>query len=309
MFVPGWHRGDGVRLPRDSWIVGTVAEEPAGSTRIPFNHGLNHLLLVAGVSGSGKSTFIADLQRRRLHPQIASALAPDVSSWNFRPSRESTLLRRWLGGPGTAPPRGQIFHCEITEPFGWEATGVEQRPRFYPVGEDVLLKQHLAAAKQISVVVVRASPDRLVRQLSERSALLHVPGLLRRFFRPLAPALMYLEGALPSFVVAKFGKIMGRRWQHRSQIRDRNARLVGLYAEPGAVDAIYRDWIQSLLRETGRRINGRIVYVEPAEGKGTWRFRLARDPHLAAAARLPNSRRKGAPAGSICARLLPQTNA
>jgi hypothetical protein len=120
---------------------------------------------------------------------------------------------------------------------------------------------------------------------------------------------MYLEGALPSFVVAKFGKIMGRRWRHRSQIRVRNARLVALYAEPGAVDAIYRDWIQSLLLEAGHRIKGRIVYVEPTEDKGAWRFRLVRDPHLAAGTRLPTLRRKRATAGSIGVRLLPQHNA
>jgi hypothetical protein len=244
--------------------------------RIAYDYSIRHLLLVIGVSGSGKSTFINALMHRRLSSEITSALPHDVGSWILlgRPPRE---LRNLLSR-GAAATRGQIMHYEITMAFKPKRVdGVpEPAPRLYSVSEDDVLKRRLAAAEEISVIVVGAPSGQLIRQLATRSILVHVPPFLRPVARLLAAPLLRLDGALPRWFTVTAGRILGGRWQQRSRIRERNEQLIALYAEQGALETIYRHWMASLMAECGGRIKRPVLCIEPMlDGAAHGTFRLA----------------------------------
>jgi len=74
--------------------------------------------------------------------------------------------------------------------------------------------------------------------------------------------------------------MLGRRWRHRSNTRERHARLLELYAEEGVLDSIYRHWEASLEKECGGRLKKPVLFVEPTLGSQNGKaFRLlaARD--------------------------------
>lgn len=145
------------------------------------------------------------------------------------------------------------------------AIDLDLRPEL--VGEDATLNRQLACADQIYIVVVGAPVGQLIEQLTNRSILLHVPVALRSIAGPLAPSLRRLESVLPHWVSAHSGKLLGRRWKHRSAMREINDYLAALYAKPGAVEAIYRHWMTTQMNVCGSRISGPVLYVEPMSGR------------------------------------------
>lgn len=259
--------------PREAAPSPAVVADRKRRNRIGFDPNLKNLLIVAGVSGAGKSTFIDELVGKRLPPEIASALPPDAADWNVVHAPAPHPLIAKLRRRRTA--RGQILHHEITTLFRPELTdAVHSAPRACSVGEDTLLQRRLAAAESIHLVIVGGPASQIIRQLSLRSVLLHVPSTLRSAAAPLAPLLQRLESALPQRITDNASKL-GRRWRHRSAVRARYDELIALYSEPGALDALYEYWIDTLLDECGARIKGSVVHVEPATGVGRAAFRLA----------------------------------
>jgi len=225
--------------------------------RIDFDKSIKNVVIVAGVSGSGKSTFIKHLQSASLPAAIAAHLPADVSDWQFVGGRAPTR-----GGRPGARPSGQILHYEITAAFnGLPACNGSVIGQFSAC-EDIRLMHRLMGAEKIHLVVIGAPPDQIARQLACRSVLLHVPSPLRPLLARVAGALHRADVRIqgPARVLARF---LGRRWRHRSAIRERNNRLIELYRRPGAVDEIYADWTATLQETWGRRIVGPVLHVEP----------------------------------------------
>ena len=216
------------------------------------------LLVVAGVSGSGKSTFIGQLRRNRLGRGITSALPADVAGWGN--AENNPRLFDFLGVGRS--PGGRIIHHEITHAF---QPYLEHRI-LLGTHPDERLERLLDQSRQISIVIVGAPTTRLVHQLSVRSILLHVPAYLRPLVEWCGPTLQRIEKALPIWITANAGRFLGRRWRHRSRMRERNDKLLELYAKQGAVEAIYRHWADALLEKWGDRIKRPVLYVEPSDG-------------------------------------------
>jgi hypothetical protein len=245
--------------------------------KIPFDYSLKHLLLVAGVSGCGKSTLINELSRGGAAPEILSALPGDIATWSRASSPKSRRLRHAPADPARKP-RGQLLHYEITETFEDSRTDAAPKPALplYSVEEDVALQSMLSAAEQIYVVIVRTPRKQLIRQLSDRSALIHLPVHVREKASRFAPIIERLEKALPNWMSANACRVMGRRWAHRSRIRERNERLCKLYSRDGALDAIHHHWETSLKKACGNRLQQPFLYVEPGPRTASRKtFRLA----------------------------------
>lgn len=247
--------------------------------KIPFDYSLKQLLLVAGVSGCGKSTLINELSRGGAAPEIPSALPEDIATWSRASSPKSRQLRNVPTDPARKS-RGQILHYEITETFGENRASA--LPPLYSVEDDAALQNMSAAAEQIYVVIVRTPRKQLIRQLSDRSALIHLPVRVREKASRFAPMIERLEKALPDWMSANAGRVMGRRWTHRSRIRERNERLCKLYSPDGALDAIHHHWETSLKKACGDRLQQPFLYVEPGPRVASRKtFRLAAGTHLA----------------------------
>jgi hypothetical protein len=245
--------------------------------KIPFDYSLKQLLLIAGVSGCGKSTLINELSRGGAAPEILAALPKDISTWSRASSPRSRRLRNVSANPARKP-RGQILHYEITETFGERpASGVPTSGLvLYSVEDDAELQSMLAAAEQIYVVIVRTPRKQLIRQLSDRSVLIHLPVRVREKASRFAPMIERLEKALPDWLSANAGRVMGRRWAHRARIRERNERLCKLYSPDGALDTIHEHWETSLKKACGDRLQQPFLYVEPGPRAASRKtFRLA----------------------------------
>jgi energy-coupling factor transporter ATP-binding protein EcfA2 len=246
------------------------------ASRTSFNFSQKHLLLVAGVSGSGKSTFIREFLRGTLPPDLRSALPSDADRWTHAFGRESRWFLR--GGRFSERPRGQILHQEITESYrSKQCIESTQKPaQIYRAEESPQLLKRIAAAEAIYLVIVRPTQQTLIRQLGERTAVLHFPPIARAGAARFVPQIQWVERVLPAWITVNAAKMFGRRWAHRARIRGANDNLCDLYAQPDAVEAIYRHWEASLFALCGEKIATPVVYVEPAgEGDRTKAFRLA----------------------------------
>ena len=252
------------------------ATRGAMKQRLPFDFDRKHLLLVAGVSGAGKSTFIAALKRGTLPPEIQRALPADARSWRVALSRDR---RGRIFGRGNEPaPRGQILHHEITQPYrSGQRRGVQGKPaRIYRVEDSPKLVERVGAAERVYVVIIHAPKETLVRQLSERTAVVHFPLIARSRAGRYAQQIQRVERALPNWLTANAAKVLGRAWARRAHMRSVNERLTNLYAEPGAVEDLHRTWEASLHEVCGSKLAAPFLYVEPAAGQRSAKtFRLA----------------------------------
>ena len=235
--------------------------------RKPYDYSLRHLLLICGVSGSGKSTLISELKPRTLAREILSNLPEDAWTWPVVSSKEPRWLRP-LFDRQLEKPRGQILHYDMTITYNPKRIDgvLEPAPRLYSVDDDENFKRQLAAAEEIHVLIIRTSRSQLIQQLSARSILMHVPAFARSKASRYVAHMQRLESALPNWVTDRASRMLGRRWRHRSNTRERHARLLELYAEEGVLDSIYRHWEASLAKECCGRLKEPVLYVEPTLG-------------------------------------------
>ncbi|MFT3731058.1 MAG: hypothetical protein QM780_06475 [Hyphomicrobium sp.] len=233
------------------------------ANRLPFDESQKHLLLVAGVSGSGKSTFIRELLRGNLGPEIKAALPSSARQWNNVLGRERPRWRPFSHGD-CDKPRGQILHFEITEGYRREQQTGSAGKGLLPYGAHELpaLLKRIAAVEKIHVVIVRPPRETIIRQLTERTAVLHLPVAVRALAARFAPQIRALEKALPNWMTANAAKVLGRSWAHRARVRSVNDRLCDLYAQPNAVERLYQHWEASLQALCADKIAAPFVYVE-----------------------------------------------
>jgi hypothetical protein len=137
------------------------------TNRFAFDKTLKRLMLVGGLSCSGKTTFIRALSQRTLPQRVLSALPDDAPIW--------PLVWGKRKGHGALPVRpesatGQVVHCDLTCLYIPEMRLL--RPNAMTFGEDdAAFKQWLAAADEIFVVIIRTPQHQLLRNVSLRPAM------------------------------------------------------------------------------------------------------------------------------------------
>jgi hypothetical protein len=240
------------------------------SRRIPFDPKIKNLLVIAGLSGSGKSTFIRHLLRRRLQADVMNALPADIHNWQHAFGRPRRIVPRFR--KRSCKCSGQIYHYDITTSSAYRQALREVRE---PHHEEELLHGILDAAENVRIVVIKPPKEQLIRQLSSRAAVVHLPAPLRPLASRAGPLMLTLEKRIPAGLKSTTGQL-GLRWAQRSRVRDSNFRNCEFYSRDGAIEAVHADWEQSICRKIGRKLSGPLTYVEPApNGIGRRYFRLA----------------------------------
>ena len=236
---------------------------------IHFDPHLKELLLVAGLSCSGKSTLINQLKSGALAQEITCALPKRAREWPVVTGKVPGRFKGFLNR-SRSQPTGQIMHCDITGAyFPGAAMAVS---RNYSKDDEVFCEQ-LASAATVHVVVVRTPRECLIGQVVTRSILLHVPPLIRARAARYVPQLVRLERILPASS-ANAAQGLSRRWRHRAEIRDAHSRLLARYAEAGDLKKIYDHWEDWLARKCADKKLFEVLYVEPqCQGVATG-FRL-----------------------------------
>jgi hypothetical protein len=227
-----------VSLPRRRLRI-----SPASDFRIA------RLLVVSGPSGSGKSTFLRQLASGRLPPELMAALPRGAGHWpetNGFGIRGRTRLSR--DAQGGRILEGVVLHYDITRIVDTLIEGYADDPTL--LGLDL--------ADTISVVLIRAPAERLIRQLGQKRP---DPG-------GLSAALKGLERRVRLALRPK------RRPVYReTAFQERREGLARLYREPGFLDACYERWEVFLEQTVGPRLKPPILHIEPA-GDGPPAFRL-----------------------------------
>jgi hypothetical protein len=240
------------------------------SNRIPFDPEIKNLLIIAGLSGCGKSTFIRQLLRRRLPRDVMRALPADIHNWQHTMGRIRRIAPRF--GSRSRKCSGQIFHYDMTTSTAYRQSFGEVREPHY---DEKVLNGMLDAAENIRIVLIKPSKEQLIRQLSSRAAVVHLPPPLRPFASRAGPLMLMLEKRIPPGVKSATDRL-GLRWAQRSKVRNTNFRNCEFYSRDGAIEAVHVNWERSIAQRLGRKLSAPLTYIEPApDGIGRRHFRLA----------------------------------
>jgi dephospho-CoA kinase len=230
-----------------------------------------NLLLVTGVSGSGKTTFIDTLHGGKLAPDILALLHPETQKWREMFGRNRRLSRREI-----VDDTGVVLHHEITRPFRTRTVqGGEDEPRsHYAIDETPWLGPALRNARNIYVVIVRPSASVLIQQLGRRNAVVHCPRRIRSRAERHASIVRSIEESIPDWV--KNNRLISPKWALRELQREINTRLCEFYGRPHFLDSLYSNWEATIREFCGDRINASsILQVEPVSSFGEKAFRIA----------------------------------
>jgi hypothetical protein len=240
------------------------------SRRIPFNPEVKNLLIIAGLSGCGKSTFIRHLRRRRLPLDVMRALPADIHNWQHAFGRMRRIAPHF--GKRSRTCSGQFLHYDMTTSTAYRRSFGEVRESHY---DEKVLNGMLDAAESVRIVVIKPPKDQLIRQLSSRAAVVHLPPPLRPFASRVGPLMLKLEKRIPAGVKSTT-TWLGLRWAQRSKVRNSNFRNCEFYSRDGAIEAVHVAWEQSIYQRIGRKLSAPPTYIEPApDGIGRRHFRLA----------------------------------
>jgi len=235
-----------------------------------FDHTVPNLLVVAAVSGSGKSTFIQNLKARRLPPEILEALPEDCSNW-VAIDKQVPRWQRFLGR--REPAAGQVRECDVTYMWARQKENEAMEGTEFSIEQVPELSQQLQVSRNIFAVMIWTPQSQLVEQLAKRSVLSRLPPFLRKVGVPAADFLLRLESMLPEALPTYADKFLGRKWRKRTAIRQCDSKLLRLYSRGGIVNEIQRQFEKSLRDACGPRARA-ILHIEPSH---YCRFRLIRD--------------------------------
>jgi hypothetical protein len=240
---------------------------PGPGSRYEFDPEIKALLVVAGLSGCGKSTFIRQLRRRRIPSDIARLLPADVHAWQHifgKKSWKDRLLRRQR-----AKPCGQIFHFDMTTSTAYRLalsraglSDCERPSEQHP--DEQALNAVLASAEEIRILVVKPQKEQLVHQLSGRAAVTDLPPALRPLASRAARLLRQSKRHIPSQKRRTIRRFFGRGWARRSAARNQSYKNCEFYSRDGAIDAVHATWESSICRRIGNRLIEPTAYIEPA---------------------------------------------
>lgn len=189
-----------------------VSLDPMGGCSI------GHLLVVSGPSGSGKSEFLLRMEARELPADVVAVIPDDAEGW---PQTSGAYIRRdqleKLPNRNRPPQlAGLVLHYDFMRAFESRIADFDHDPSLRMV----------SAAAEVTVLILRPSPELLTRQIATKAARPPVRQLerkLRRFVRRIVHprrAFIY-KGTGP---------------------KSRHQRLAHMYAEPDFVEEWYRRW-------------------------------------------------------------------
>jgi hypothetical protein len=284
--------------------VGTgfhVAKVKQPSTRkiVTAKQGVSHLLIVSGVSGAGKSTFLRQLAKKELPDHIRAQFPPDAEKWVQLDFGIKLWLPIILQLAKKSEISGLVLHYDLTR---------DQLLTGGYHGDKVL--SLLEVARDITVINLQPPFERLALQLWDR-AIEKPPEwrnrrprwLLRdeRFGRLLIRAAetisltpLSLARALPKRLLTEFtvlgilypvwrGFNHARRWVSANKKQHSFLVLLKRVEKGGRVDEVYERWQEYLLSlpRDGRLIIKQL-FVEPDSSTMvgclySWRLRLAQE--------------------------------
>ena len=212
---------------------------------------IRYVLIVAGASGAGKSTFMSQLKDGTLSPAIIAALPSGASGW---PHTNGSKIRRTIGckigANGVSEIEGLVFHYDIMRVHETKIVSYDR---------DAALAS-LAKTETVIAVLIRAAPEQLARQLRRK-----LPGTTG-----VAGALRYVEARLRRLVKPNKLRIYGD-----ATPAERHSNLNRLYAAPDFLEERYRKWERFLIGSMAGVRTLQIINVEPVEmADGEPSFRL-----------------------------------
>jgi hypothetical protein len=217
---------------------------------------LRHLIVVAGARGAGKTTFLWDLAKRRLPPEVRRLLPLKAALW---PQADASDFGVWLPMIATDSGKGArienlVLHYDLVN---------------YYAGLHTEALAVLGEADRLTGVTIAPTLDRLAVQYASRTA----------GFRDAVLA----EGHLPARARNHVARALVTYPPQRADIPRAlkhidNARMNVLtrYSEAGWLDALHRRW-EAEIRRRFRGTAIAMVVVEPgdpaAKREPRWRLR------------------------------------
>jgi len=197
---------------------------------------LPHLVIVAGTSGAGKSTFVDQLRGRQLRQEIYRRLPSGVSDWPVVGSSKRPLF------PRRAP--GIVFQ------FDMNGRGISKGRDF---GDDPALFD-VAHARAVTVVNLRPPPGLMIDQLIARDG----GGRTKK-------EILKGTSAWPLPQKSWLLNRILRSWNPRID-RDRLhscRRKISLYDQEDWLDGLYARWEAYLLSLSAKGIGVEQIFLEP----------------------------------------------
>ena len=223
-----------------------------------------HLVIVAGASGSGKSTFVHQLRARDLPPEINALLPGDVADW---PVVGTTMKPDF-----PRPARGVLFQYDMN------GRGVAAGREF---SEDPALSD-VGFAKTVTVINLRPSPDLMIDQLVAREGNGRTKEeILRETFA---------WRSLRKWYIAR--RILAR-WKPWIALNRRYScrRKINLYNQDGWLDSFYKRWQAYLQSLTAKGVAVEQIFLEPDLGTqvgNSYAWRIVPDAEKAAPSQTTN---------------------
>ncbi len=245
---------------------------------------IGHLLVVTGASGAGKSTFVEQMLSGTLREDVAAQLPVEAKNWTRVKAGDCKAF--FAAAPHNQEQiPGLMLDYDMSRKVA-RRDGYENDPAM----------QLLLAAGKITVVNLRPSVDRMVRQLVRRDSgvltanmdNIEMEKLRWRVARLARAVLSPLAKTIPHKLVGqlKRSSTLSQAWGGL-QVQRSLLRKLRRYQHEGWLDEIYRHWQAHLdtLAAKGKTIEQ--IYLEPEAGAqvGTgyhWR-------HVSAAATAPRA--------------------
>ena len=203
-----------------------------------------HLIIVAGVPCSGKTTLIRNLLAGRFSETSARLGIGDLGGWREVLASDLKTFTEPL------PPR-LIVHFDFLRwrcLNGNEGGTVQPYLRPFPPR----LVQLVESAGSISMLTVVTSLDTLIARLRRREFFSHC----ERYAR-LAPLARGLAACPP---MAAWAEKLTRRWRPVSSRRMRD--LFAIYRGPGEIAAVYQQWLASCTRDIPQLASHELIEFE-----------------------------------------------
>jgi hypothetical protein len=217
---------------------------------------VEHVVVIAGPFGSGKSTFMREFVADRLPRSISDYIPAQAKTWKRTSGNELTRkgLRTVLSTKGHS--RGLVLHYDImrvlTQGFDYHS-------------DDPALKVLARVKAQLTVLTILPSRETLFEQFLERARDAEyeewwgTPKVVRRLRRRLRARFLKFIGKSPKF------------------LKEGHLELLKIYASDALLNAWIGRW-ETYLKHIGQaRDDVRLIYVAPdASADGHPRFRLLR---------------------------------